>query len=464
MSNSDRGSPIPLDRDDLPGPLELIRRKAEMLQRVSTIPTGIQIGIQTGIQTRIPIRIQDTILWGITVGMAGLAGSGLLMDTAQAQDQVHPQAASPSIEIHLAQAKPALEGKTLDGDALLHQYNTTLQDLPPLPNLQFRQQVQMSGSQEFTATLDVLLRQDGSWQAWLAQGDRIRLLDSDDLELVDQADLLELYSVYVTEPDALIPQVDFDLSAPEDRYRVIEANLEQLNNSSVHHLVLEPLSDGPLRELWLDPETHLPQRSLLFLSGVWGEAYALIEFAAVEDYWLPQTTRINLGYGFWTLQGLSRRVLRGSLSIEHQYQSYQILPEGTQLRFSPSQPPVDQPPTVAGIPTTGTTIRAGDVQALGPNAEGVEEFVIGLRNQRDDTTILGDQISAFNLTRPATRNALTEFDTLALLPLGSDTLPIYLFQFDAERPLSPLQPGRNPAGSNDPNEVFEVRPPSIQLF
>ncbi|MDX2272081.1 MAG: hypothetical protein NW237_09055 [Cyanobacteriota bacterium] len=345
------------------------------------------------------------------------------------------------------------------GEALLKKYDSALQSLPSLPNLQYRQQVRVAGTQEFTATLDVLVRQDHSWQAWLAEGDRIRLLDSQDLTVVDQSDLLQLYSVYVSDPEALIPEVGLRLAPNQGQYRVTQVQETLLDGKPVQHLILE--GEGQLRELWLDPKSALPHQALLFLSGVWGQAYALLSFAAVENYWLPQATQINLGYGFWTLEGLSRRVFRGSLTIRHDYQNYQLLPSGTSLRFLPSQPPVDRPPQVAGIPT-GSTVQAGDVQSLGTDSQGNEQFTIGL-TQKTGEAILADRINAFNLTRPAPRNALTQIDTLASLPLGENRLPIYLFQFDTERPISPIQSG-NPNRQADPKEVFAPTPPSIRII
>ncbi len=372
-------------------------------------------------------------------------------------------------DLALAQSNPVSPPSAeLDSQAWLGRYNAALKQLPPLPNLQYRQQVRVEGSQTFTATLDVLYRRDGSWQAWVAEGDRIRLLDSRQLEVVNQSDLLKLYSVYVSRPEALLPSVSFHLEADPSRYRVLSSERVTSMGSPVQHLRLEPLQEGQVRELWLDPESGLPRQVLLFLSGVWGQAYALIGFAAVPDpqagvsYWLPESTRINLGYGFWTLEGLTRRVFRGSLSIRHDYQDYRILPEGVQLRFLPSQPPVDAPPVVAGLPESTPSVELGDVQVLGVDEQGNQQFSIGLGRRSEAETPLEDRIAAFNLTRPASRNALTQIDTLAFLPLGSSQLPIYLFQFDTGRPLSPLQGVERPRV--DPNEVFDPRPPAIKLF
>ena len=375
------------------------------------------------------------------------------------------QAADPA----LAQSDPASSPSSeLDPQAWLQRYNAALKQLPPLPNLQYRQQVRVEGSQTFTATLDVLRRRDGSWQAWVAEGDRIRLLDSRQLEVVNQSDLLKLYSVYVSRPEALLPSVSFELEADPSRYRVLSSERADLAGSPVQHLRLEPLQGGQLRELWLDPESGLPRQVLLFLSGVWGQAYVLMGFTAVPAleggarYWLPESARINVGYGFWTLEGLTRRVFRGSLAIRHDYQDYRLLPEGVQLRFLPSQPPLDAPPVVAGLPESSPSVELGEVRPLGVDERGNQQFSIGLGRRTAAETPLEDRIAAFNLTRPASRNALTQIDTLAFLPLGDSQLPIYLFQFNTGRPLSPLQGVERPRV--DPNEVFDPRPPAIKLF
>jgi hypothetical protein len=369
----------------------------------------------------------------------------------------------------LAQAELiSSRGSDQDPQLWLERYNAALKQLPPLPNLQYRQQVRVEGSQTFTATLDVLRRRDGSWQAWVAEGDRVRLLDSRQLEAVNQSDLLRLYSVYVSRPEALLPSVNFHLEADPTRYHVFSSERADLAGSPVQHLRLEPLQKGQVRELWLDPESGLPRQVLLFLSGVWGQAYVLMGFTAVPApegglrYWLPESTRINLSYGFWTLEGLTRRVFRGSLAIRHDYQDYRILPEGVQLRFLPSQPPLDAPPVVAGLPESAPQLELGDVQVLGVDEQGNQQFRIGLGRRTAAETPLEDRIAAFNLTRPASRNALTQIDTMAFLSLGSSQLPIYLFQFDTGRPLYPLQGVVQP--QVDPNEVFDPRPPVIKLF
>ncbi|WP_414352251.1 hypothetical protein [Synechococcus sp. H55.4] len=375
------------------------------------------------------------------------------------------QAADPALAQSDRAAPPSSE---LDPQAWLQRFNTALKQLPPLPNLQYRQQVRVEGSQTFTATLDVLRRRDGSWQAWVAEGDRIRLLDSRQLEVVNQSDLLKLYSVYVSRPEALLPSVSFELEADPSRYRVVSSERADLAGSPVQHLRLEPLQEGQLRELWLEPESGLPRQVLLFLSGVWGQAYVLMGFTAVPApqggarYWLPESSRINVGYGFWTLEGLTRRVFRGSLAIRHDYQDYRLLPEGVQLRFLPSQPPLDAPPVVAGLPESSPQLELGEVRPLGVDERGNQQFSIGLGRRTAAETPLEDRIAAFNLTRPASRNALTQIDTLAFLPLGDSQLPIYLFQFDTGRPLSPLQGVERPRV--DPNGVFDPKPPAIKLF
>jgi len=340
----------------------------------------------------------------------------------------------------------------------LSRYHQAWQSLPPLPHLQFRQQVRMSGSQSFTATLDVIARRDGSWQAWLSEGNRMRLLDSSRLEVVGQGDIFRLYSVYVSRPEALLPSVTLGLQAPPGRYQILQAEERTLEGQPVQHLTLA--GEGQLRELWLDPVTALPRQALLYLSGVWGQAYAMLTFADVEGYWLPQRLRVTMGYGFWTLSGLSRRDFVGSLTIEHEYQDYQILPADPLPRFAVNAPPVDRPPVLVG--SQPLQVTPSQVRSLGRDAKGNEQFSLGLGGQ-DTASPLQAQITAFNLTRPGSRNPQTQIDTLAILGLGPAQLPLYLFQFNTGEPLSPIQPG-NP--DFDPGKVspFRTPPPGIRIL
>ncbi|MGQ9838031.1 MAG: hypothetical protein ACUVRV_08710 [Cyanobacteriota bacterium] len=421
-----------------------------------------------GKPARIKALRRQGCLWGVVL-LARLLGEVQFLATAFAQSPMptarYRKMPAPQLTAAIQTSAP----ETAEENALqwLERYNGALRQLPPLPNLQYRQQVRVEGSQTFTATLDVLYRRDGSWQAWVAEGDRIRLLDSRQLQVVNQSDLLKLYSVYVNRPEALLPSVGFNLEAPPSRYRVLSSEVVDLAGSPAQHLRLEPIQEGQLRELWLDPESGLPRQVLLFLSGVWGQAYTLIGFTPVAaeggvSYWLPDSTRINLGYGFWTLEGLTRRVFRGSLSIQHDYQEHRVLPEGTQPRFVPSQPPLDDLPVVAGLPDSTPSTELGDVRALGVDEQGNRQFSIGIGRRSSPQSPLEDRIAAFNLTRPASRNIRTQIDTLAFLPLGPDPLPIYLFQFDTGRPLLPLQGLNSP--KLDPNEVFGPKPPALKLF
>lgn len=362
------------------------------------------------------------------------------------------------IPIGVAAPHPTVQPAPPTPQDWLSRYQQAWQALPPLPHLQFRQQIRLSGSQRFTATLDVLARRDGSWQVWLSEGNRIRLLDSRRLELVPQSDIFRLYSVYVSRPEALVPHVTLALQAPPGRYQLLHAQEQTLDGQRVQHLTLS--GDGQLRELWLDPQTALPRQALLYLSGVWGQAYALIRFGPVQGYWLPQSLRVNLGYGFWTLSGLSRRDFVGSLTLEQEYQDYQILPDHPLPQFQTNLPPVDSPPALAGSPVLPVT--PGQVRSLGRDSAGNEQFSIGLGGS-SSTSSLQERITAFNLTRPGSRNPQTQIDTLAWLTLGSSQLPLYLFQFDTGEPLSPIQPG-NP--NFDPRQVspFSTPPPGIRIL
>ncbi|GAB4216772.1 MAG: hypothetical protein OHK0012_19740 [Synechococcales cyanobacterium] len=345
------------------------------------------------------------------------------------------------------------------GSQWLSRYQQAWQSLPALPTVQFRQQVRLSGSQTFTATLDVLARRDGSWQAWVSEGNRVRLLDSSRLKLVGQGDVLGLYTVYVTDPEALIPTVMLRMDAPAGQYQVTGAENRTLDGDPTYHLTLQ--GEGHLRELWLDPATYRPRQALLFLSGVWGQAYALLTFTALEEYWVPSRLQVNLGYGFWTLSGLSRRTFEGSVSLIHDYQDYQLLPETPTPRFRANQPPVDRPPQV--VQPAPAPVTSAQIRPLGQDSAGNEQFSLGLGQAGQEQTPIQEGIAAFNLTRPSSRNARTQIDTLAQLRLGATVLPLYLFQFNTGEPLDPIQPG-NP--DFDPRQVdpFNSRPPGIRIL
>ncbi len=210
-----------------------------------------------------------------------------------------------------------------------------------------------------------------------------------------------------------------------------------------------------MRELWLDPDTFLPVQALLQTRDRWGNAFALVQYAAFEDLWLPQRLDINLAYGFWTLQGIRRRILQGELAIRHDYQNYQRLesvPFGSApLSFDPQRPPTGaEPPALA-------TTEAGDINQIGLDAEGNLQFDVGLRGT-GATSPLEQQINAFNAARPGFRNALTQFDILINLRWGVASLPVYLLRFDAGTSLLPFEAGNTEAEGEGLNRINPFDP------
>ncbi|MEN9230723.1 MAG: hypothetical protein Q6L68_07445, partial [Thermostichus sp. DG02_5_bins_236] len=92
--------------------------------------------------------------WGVVL-LWGVYSS--LVATQRLRDQLLPTAfaQSPDPSTAATTTEQASERASLDW---LERYNSALRQLPPLPNLQYRQQVRVEGSQTFTATLDVLYR------------------------------------------------------------------------------------------------------------------------------------------------------------------------------------------------------------------------------------------------------------------------------------------------------------------
>ena len=210
--------------------------------------------------------------------------------------------------------------RTLSGDLLLQAYSEAYAALPPLPALQFRQNIRVSGSSEYSATVDMLYRPDGSWQAWLYEGNRARLLDSAHIKMVSQTDIAKLYGTYITDPDAMAVAETWSLNAAPEDYRVESVERVQLGDRFVHHLVLNPLTGGWLRELWLDPERHLPIQAKLSPTTQWGDSSVTLQFGPVDRYWLPQAMQVDLGYRFLSFPGLLQvRSFDGALGLGQGY-------------------------------------------------------------------------------------------------------------------------------------------------
>ncbi|NJK71960.1 MAG: hypothetical protein HC926_00590 [Synechococcaceae cyanobacterium SM2_3_60] len=192
--------------------------------------------------------------------MAG--GEGFAMQKVLISGMLLLSLAAPVVPVWAQDATAVTSEADPEVTRLLTEYARAIANLPPLPNLQFRQQVQVTGEQDYAATLDVLYREDGSWQSWLAEGDRVRLLDSRQAAFSSGNDLLQLYSTYVDQADSLILEGTLRLDAAAGSYPEATVADAVVNEQAVHHIVLNNTT-GQVRELWLDPTTFLPIQALL---------------------------------------------------------------------------------------------------------------------------------------------------------------------------------------------------------
>ncbi|MEM6447293.1 MAG: hypothetical protein AAF704_12115 [Cyanobacteria bacterium P01_D01_bin.123] len=376
-------------------------------------------------------------------------------------------ASIPHFRSTLPFGEAAIAATSVQPDALLRSYQQAIAALPQLPTLQYRQQVQVSGSQSYAATLDVLYRRDSTWQAWVSEGDRARLLDSEELQFVNEGDVARLYSVYVGSPDELVVSGTLALNALGANVRATSADVHQLGDRAVNHLVLESNGGSQLQELWLDPQTHLPLQALLGISDRWGGASALVSFGAVDRYWMPQTIDVNLVYSFWTLSGLERRTFQGELAIRHDFQDYILLSDDAELpSFDQNRPPTGSAP--AAVKTASTSERAGSTRAIGTDVTGQQRLQVNLQDRTSNSS-LAERITTFNLTRPSLRNPLTEIDTAMTLSMGGLSMPLYLLQFDLGQAILPSAPPGSTAGGAggnryDPVDPTDSRQPNFTLF
>ena len=355
---------------------------------------------------------------------------------------------------------------TPSGEELLQAYRDALAALPSPHTYQYRQQIAVTGSTAARNTADVLHRQDGTWQAWLYEGNRARLLDSINLQLVRQTDVAHLYNTYISNPDALAVEEIWSFNADSGAYTVDRIETVQLGDRWVHHLVLTPNEGGWLQHLWLDRDRHLPVRAQLAPSTRWGDSTVTIDFGPVDRYWLPQAIYVELDYRFLSFPGLLQvRSFSGALNIEHQYQDYTFLDETNDLpSFSANRPSASgQLAAIAGaIPQT--TESAAGADALGnPSSDNLQ--LDASLSDRQTQTAIATRIDDYNATQPGFRNALQQFDTISQLHLGDSIIPIYLVRFGVEGSLTPVDRNRPNASDIDPAHRFDRGiEPSFRFF
>lgn len=321
---------------------------------------------------------------------------------------------------------------------LLTRYHQALQSLPAPVQKHYTQQIQTSNWQESITTADFRFQEDGAWEARMLEGDKLRTLNSSQVELVDQGDRLRLYSLYIQRPEKLAPHVSVDLDATAEAYTPVVMETRELGGKPVNYLQLKPNNKGRLRELWLDPETALPRRAKLFLSGVWGVANMTLDFQPVETYWLPSRTRMEIDMNFWVPLGLSQRTFKGLVDIGSQYTDYQL---GTQAgQPLPSAPAAPQTAKSLKNKSEKNQNGAAKDSSLGNPLE------VSVSTQ-SSSSLLADRIADFNLSKPDLSDPKTNINTFYTLKMGKTSLLMYLFRFNSKQPLVPLEPANSQGDS-----------------
>ena len=314
---------------------------------------------------------------------------------------------------------------------LLTRYHQALQQLPAPTQKRYTQQIQTSNWQESIATADFRFQEDGSWEAQILDGDKLRTLNSSQVELVNQGDRLRMYTLYLQQPDKLAPHVSIDLDATPQTYTPVVMETRELGGKPVSYLQLKPNNKGRLRELWLDPETALPRRAKLYLSGIWGVANMTLDFQPVETYWLPLRTRMEIHMDFWVPVGFSQRTFKGLVDIGSQYTDYQLGAQAAQPL--PSTPAITQ--TAKSLSNKSDNRQSGAVNdsALGPPLK------LSVSTQ-SSSSLLADRIADFNLSKPDVSDPRTHINTFYTLKMGKTSLLMYLFRFESKQPLVPMEP------------------------
>lgn len=315
----------------------------------------------------------------------------------------------------------SVQAEQIDGSMLFERYQAALSHLPALPNLTYRQQVDVTGRQTYRATLDGLLRQDGSWQVWVADGETMRQIDSGSLDFVidprilGRNDLTNASSINSVERQST-EQIEIGLDSEDETYRVQSAALVSLNDQPAYHLVLG--GTGQLQELWLDPSSLLPYRAQLMVSDVWGEAQVQIDFQIVEENLLPSQVIVDAIYDF--------RVLwvnyHGHFRIQHQFQNYQFISTSDLPTLSLDRPPIDGFPEIVGLPEASPDLDDG----------GTARFDLTLQ-QSDRESHFSEQIAEFNMNRPQLRDPVEYLLVLIDLRLAQQSLPLYLIEVNTDK-------------------------------
>jgi hypothetical protein len=325
-----------------------------------------------------------------------------------------------------------------DSIQILTRYHQAIQQLPAPTQKRYTQQIQTNNWQEGIAKADFRFQEDGSWEAQILDEDKLRTLNSSQVELVDQGDRFRLYSLYVQQPDRLAPHVSVDLDATPETYTPVVMETRELGGKPVNYLQLKPNNKGRLRELWLDPETALPRRAKLYLSGVWGVANMTLDFQPVETYWLPSQTRMEINMNFWVPVGFSQRTFKGLIDIGSQYTDYQLGAQAAQPL--PSTPATPQTAKSLSNKSDNNQSDSAKDSALGPPLK------VSVSSQ-SSSSLLADRIADFNLSKPDLSDPKTHINTFYTLKMGKTSLLMYLFRFESKQPLVPMEPANSQGDS-----------------
>jgi hypothetical protein len=302
-----------------------------------------------------------------------------------------------------------------EANELLTRYHQALQQLPAPTQKRYTQQIQTTNWQESSAITDFHFQENGGWEAKIIDnGDRLRQLNSSQVELVDTTDNFRLAT---TDPEKLAANQTIDLDATPETYIPTALANKELDGKPVYFLQLKSKSTGLLRELWLDPETALPRKVELNLSEHWGAAKISVKFQPVETYWLPAQTHTEVKMDLAPALSFAR--IKGLINIDSQYTNYKL---GVQA--------IKPPPSISPLVSTRNMNKKNTSSDSLPDGRPSEKpFEVGVSTQKSSSPI-ADRIAQFNLSKPSYSNPRTNINTFLTLKMGKANLLMYLVRFN----------------------------------
>jgi hypothetical protein len=301
-----------------------------------------------------------------------------------------------------------------EANELLTRYHQALQQLPAPTQKRYTQQIQTTNWQESSAITDFHFQENGGWEAKIVDnGDRLRQLNSSQVELVDTTDNFRLAT---TDPEKLAANQIIDLDAKPETYIPIALANKELDGKPVYFLQLKSKSTGLLRELWLDPETALPRKVELNLSEHWGAAKISVKFQRVETYWLPSQTHTEVNMDLAPALSFAR--IKGLINIDSQYTNYKL---GVQA--------IKPPPSTSPLASTGNVDKKNTSDSFPDSSPSGKTFEAGVSTQKSSSPI-ADRIAKFNLSKPSYSDPRTNINTFLTLKMGKSNLLMYLVRFN----------------------------------